>query len=124
VDCNRDRSNRTKRQGYYSTKQWKEYQHVYRQGYSKTTHGKGILAARTRRRYASKLLRTPKWADLNKIKTVYIEAARLTEETGINMHVDHIIPLQGRKVSGLHVFENLRIIPAKENISKNNRFQV
>jgi hypothetical protein len=47
---------------------------------------------------------------------------RLTRETGIQHHVDHVIPLKGRLVSGLHVVENLRVIPGKENLAKNSKF--
>lgn len=66
--------------------------------------------------------KTPTWADKQKIKKVYRECKQLTEETGVLHHVDHIIPVMGKKVCGLHVYENLRIITAKENLAKSNRF--
>ena len=76
------------------------------------------------KRYAALTNGTPSWADHSKIAAVYAERDRLTEETGVAHHVDHIIPLQGKLVCGLHVEANLRAIPAKENISKNNSFAV
>lgn len=78
--------------------------------------------AASARRHAAKLRRTPSWADKDAIAAIYAEAAAMTRETGIEYHVDHIYPLQGRKVSGLHVHTNLRVIPGVENMRKNNRY--
>lgn len=72
-------------------------------------------------RRAQEMRATPAWADLKAIEAFYAEARRLTEETGIPHHVDHIIPLRGKTVCGLHVESNLRVIPAEENLRKRNR---
>ena len=66
-------------------------------------------------------LQCPPWADKDVIKAIYKQARRMTKETGIKYHVDHIIPLQGELVSGLHVPDNLQIITEYENLSKGNR---
>lgn len=75
-----------------------------------------VNALRAKRR-AKKLQRTPSWANLDAIKYVY-------DACPPGYHVDHIIPLQGQLVSGLHVAENLQHLPALENCSKNNKFTV
>lgn len=80
--------------------------------------------ALTMKRIAAKLKRTPKWADLTKIKAVYADAARLTMLTGTIHAVDHIIPLQGKLISGLHVHNNLQVITRSENSSKGNKWLV
>jgi hypothetical protein len=80
--------------------------------------------ARGAKRRAAERQRTPKWADLVAIRTVYERARRREVETNIPHHVDHIIPLQGEFVSGLHVANNLQVLPGTENIRKRNRFEV
>lgn len=61
---------------------------------------------------------TPPWADRAAIKAIYSERERISAETGIEHHVDHVIPLCHSHVCGLHVPDNLRIIPAAENKAK------
>jgi len=77
------------------------------------------------KRNATILQRTPKWdADAHLIVAKYQVAAMLSRETGEPYHVDHIIPLQGKYVSGLHVFSNLRVIPGSDNVKKSNKYTV
>lgn len=76
------------------------------------------------KRHAAKLKRTPPWADQKAIMGIYRKARSLTVSTGIEHHVDHVYPLQGRLVSGLHVHTNMQILSGSENIRKSNIFEV
>ncbi len=76
------------------------------------------------KRRAARLRRTPIWADQNAIRALYAAARALTRSTGVEHHVDHDVPLQGRLVSGLHVHHNLQILTGRENSRKKNRFEV
>jgi hypothetical protein len=85
------------------------------------------VAAYEAARRAFKLQRTPAWLtdiDKERIQNEYKLAALQTKITGEPWHVDHIIPLQGKLVSGLHVPSNLRAMRGIDNISKNNNFEV
>lgn len=55
------------------------------------------------------------------IEYFYENARQLTETTGVAHHVDHIIPIQGDTVCGLHVPWNLQVLTASENCSKQNK---
>ena len=62
---------------------------------------------------------TPSWAKLERIQEIYWHCIELNKSAGrAAFHVDHIIPLRGKYVSGLHVETNLRVIPAAENLKK------
>lgn len=84
---------------------------------------KQVFNASSAKRAEAIAQRTPPWADLNAIEAVYEQAKRLSRETGSAHHVDHEIPLQGRRVSGLHVHTNLRVMVGRENVRKGNKFE-
>ena len=91
------------------------------------TANPGKVQAMDAKRRAATLQRTPLWltAEDNWIfEQAYELAALRTKMFGFVWHVDHIVPLQGKLVSGLHVPHNLRVISAIENLRKSNKFTV
>jgi len=99
-----------------------------RREYAKTPSQKVARFARCAHRRALKLKATPPWltaADHAAMRALYDEAARLTRDTGILHHVDHVVPLNSRcprtkqrNATGYHCPANLQIISASENLSK------
>ena len=85
------------------------------------TKNKPLKNAHNAKRRAARLNRTPPWAALDRIEEMYELAQLATEVSGEAYHVDHIVPLQGTHVSGLHIHENLQVIPAIENLRKGNK---
>lgn len=77
----------------------------------------GKSNARHFRYKAAKLKRIPKWAEIDAIKAFY-------EACPKGMHVDHIIPLRGKEISGLHVLNNLQYLTPSENCRKGNSVKV
>lgn len=77
-----------------------------------------LIRSQSAARRAARISATPPWLSRDhrmKIKAVYLSALKVSEETGIPHEVDHIVPLRGRTVCGLHVPWNLRVIPAEIN---------
>lgn len=77
------------------------------------------------RRRSYKLKATPDWLtqdQLEDIKNFYWLAQDLKLVTGETYHVDHIVPLKGKSVCGLHVPWNLQVLPADINLSKGNHY--
>jgi len=98
-----------------------EYYRLY-----KKKHRSSYNANQARRR-AFKLRATPTWLlpqHYAQIKRTYKLAKLMEGVTGQSWHVDHIVPLQGSNISGLHVPWNLRVITAEENMKKGNRYNV
>lgn len=103
-----------KEKKYFRDKEWR----------NKNKH---IINSFTAKRRVVKLQRMPKWLteeQKKQIKAMYTLATSLNKSTGVQWHVDHIIPLQGKNVSGLHVPENLQVIQGSLNNRKKNKFDV
>lgn len=109
-------------------KKWKLDNKVHVSSYNKKylssyyVNNKHIYVAHSAKRRSIKLKATPEWADLEKIKLVYEKAKWLESITGLKYHVDHVIPLQGDNICGLHIWENLQILEKSINLSKRNKF--
>jgi len=91
------------------------------------SNNKDKINAATAKRRAAKLQRTVAWADLGKIRDIYdqcIEINLTAKTAGCTeiFVVDHVIPLVGKLVSGLHVENNLQIMTLKDNCRKHNKF--
>jgi hypothetical protein len=78
------------------------------------------IIARNKQRKLAQLRRIPAWADLGEIERFYELAKELTARTGIKHHVDHLVPLNSRRVCGLHTPANLAVVPMQENLRKSN----
>jgi hypothetical protein len=94
---------------------------TYKHGLSKT---RGYKSMHFYKYMTAKTGQTPKWLtedEVLKMAELYVEASRLTKDTGIAHEVDHVYPLQGKTVCGLHILANLRIVTRAENRRKTNK---
>jgi hypothetical protein len=109
---------------YKRTALWRETNREYVKELSRlwAKNNPSKMAAQASKRRAKLLSATPVWADFGAIQIEYDLADWCSKATGVKYHVDHIVPLQGKNVCGLHVPNNLQVIPAMDNLKKKNKF--
>lgn len=104
---------------------WRKNNHAqwltYFRNWQRSDTGRNTAYVAARR--AAALRATPKWANRKAIAEIYRRARDLTLRTGITHDVDHIVPLQGRDVCGLHVETNLQILTRVENVRKHLAYE-
>jgi hypothetical protein len=110
-----------------ANKSWRDTNKDHLSQYKKDWYStnKANQLSRVKFRKNSLLNRTPIWltcAQKEEINYMYWLAKDLKAVSGEDYHVDHIIPLNGKTVSGLHTPDNLQILPAKLNLSKGNKY--
>lgn len=120
-------SEEQKERARLKAKKWRE-ENPERNRLTKSSWRKQNLSvknAANKRYETSKLKRTPSWLTEEHHKQIlekYWLAQDLKTITGEDYHVDHIIPLQGKNVSGLHVPWNLQVLPADLNLKKGTKY--
>ena len=118
-DCHKDYYLKSKKQRLEYSKSYNKRSGVVeaKKAYNKkyAASNKEKFRERSAKRRAALIQRTPKWADLDKIKEIYYNCPEGYE-------VDHIIPLQGVYVCGLHIETNLQYLTPLENRQKSNKY--
>lgn len=120
-ETNLDKIKKKNKIWYEANLEWvKKSKRVYRDA------NPGKTRADYAKRRATKLRATPKWLTeehWKEIEDFYFLAQELAwlNQDGKPFHVDHIVPLRGNNICGLHVPWNLQLLPARENMSKGNR---
>jgi len=116
--------NREKSNAY--TRKWRsenpEKQYQASRNWVKAVPGRQYALSRSRKKHIKQA--TPSWANFRYIRLFYEMAKMEEERLGVPVHVDHIIPLRGKNVCGLHVEDNLQLLTAKDNLRKNNRANI
>ena len=99
------------------TEEQKSARKAYRKSHYEANKPKSFEYSVRRSRVIKR--QTPSWANIERIREIYGYCIQQNKTAGrAAFHVDHIIPLRGKYVSGLHVETNLRVIPAAENLKK------
>jgi len=114
-----------KRKLYYKENKqaFRDYEKTYRDNHKEAVKARGKRCyckdrtkAQTALYRARKISATPKWSNIKAIRDFY-------KKCPDGYHVDHIVPLRGKNVRGLHVLANLQYLSAYDNTSKGNRHE-
>ena len=119
-EANKELANAKRKEAYRAEDS--EVRQAKRKEYYEANKAMYVYNSAKRKRHVKRA--TPEWADQECIKARYVLSKYLTELDGRQRHVDHIIPLRGELVSGLHVHDNLQILLAEDNLSKSNNYEV
>jgi len=111
-------SNRKASAKYDNTEQGRMSKKLRNQRYLQTTKGKMTNRAKVAKYKAAKLQRIPVWMTKDELKMMRFFYINCPE----GCDVDHIVPLQGENVSGLHILSNLQYLTKEENGRKGNKF--
>jgi 5-methylcytosine-specific restriction endonuclease McrA len=117
-EANKEQRKERMRQLYHENKE--RYSEAARKHYEEN---KEMYRQKAMKYYASKTERTPQWADKEAIDFVYYCAEVLKKTYGVVWEIDHIIPLNGDNVCGLHVANNLQLLTPAQNRKKSNKYE-
>jgi hypothetical protein len=123
TEIQRMKNYRKRPDSYLKSSAYRKIKAAHNQEYGTRPYVRVILNAKASKHRAQKI-RTSKFelnSDGNILKLFKLSNKK-TKETGRDYHIDHIVPLQGRLVSGFHVAGNLRVILAETNLSKKNHY--
>ena len=110
-----------------SREAWNRYQNAWyhahkesvnakrRKAYAENADMRAEYKFRAKKYKYAKIHQTAKWNDELVMKMIYDDCPE-------GYHVDHVVPIRGKNVSGLHVHTNLQYLPARENLQKGNKF--